>query len=150
MGCAPATQTILYCPRTGESTELGPDKVIEGDARPSAGQRTESQWDGREAIKTLRGKASYYHSSLAGNNTANGEVYDPALLTAANRELPFGTIVRVTRIDNGKSVTVRVNDRGPFGSKTRILDLSRAAAEKLDMIKAGVVDVRAEILKIPE
>ncbi|MEZ4254459.1 MAG: septal ring lytic transglycosylase RlpA family protein [Polyangiales bacterium] len=97
----------------------------------------------------LRGRASYYHDSLAGNATANGEIYDPALLTAANRTLPFGTMLRVTRIDNGMSVVVRVNDRGPFGRRTRILDLSRAAAQKLQMIRAGVVDVRAEVLSIP-
>lgn len=150
VGCAPVTQTILYCPDTGESKLIPADKVLAGDARPSSRSRRESEWDGAEAVDTLSGKASYYHASLAGNTTANGEVYDPALLTAASRELPFGTIVRVTRIDNGKSVTVRVNDRGPFGDKARILDLSRAAAEELDMLKAGVVRVRAEILQIPK
>lgn len=99
--------------------------------------------------ETLRGKASYYHDSLAGNHTANGEIYDPALLTAANRSLPFGTRLRVTRLDNGLSVVVRVNDRGPFGSRKRILDLSRAAAQKLQMIRSGVVDVEATVLGVP-
>jgi rare lipoprotein A len=99
--------------------------------------------------ETFRGRASYYHDSLAGNHTANGEVYDPALLTAANRTLPFGTRLRVTRLDNGLSVIVRVNDRGPFGRKTRVLDLSRAAAQKLQMIRAGVVDVEATVLSVP-
>jgi len=60
--------------------------------------------------------------------------------------LPFGTEVRVTRLDTGRSVVVRVNDRGPFGSAQRIIDLSRAAAEQIDMIRAGVVPVRLEVL----
>jgi rare lipoprotein A len=67
-------------------------------------------------------------------------------LTAAHRELPFGTRVRVTNLDNGRSVIVRINDRGPF-HKGRIIDLSRKAAEKLDMLTAGTAPVRIEILK---
>ena len=102
--------------------------------------------DNAKVLDVLEGKVSYYHDSLSGNHTANGEVYDPKKLTAAHRKLPFGTRVRITRLDNGRSVTVRVNDRGPFGRRKRIFDLSRAAAEKLDMIHAGVVEVRAEVL----
>jgi len=98
------------------------------------------------ATSTLTGRASYYSDSLAGNSTASGEPYDPRAMTAASRDLPFGTRVRVTRVDTGATVEVRVNDRGPFGDRSRILDLSRAAAEQLGMIRAGVVDVRAEIL----
>ncbi len=96
--------------------------------------------------QVLRGQASYYHNSLSGRPTASGEPYDPKKLTAANRTLPLGTRLRVTRIDNGKSVVVRVNDRGPFGRRTRILDLSRAAAAELDMLRAGVVQVQAQVL----
>ncbi|QQR92028.1 MAG: septal ring lytic transglycosylase RlpA family protein [Myxococcales bacterium] len=96
------------------------------------------------------GRASYYHDSLHGNTTANGDIYDKNKLTAASRTLPFGTLVRVTRKDNGRSVVVRINDRGPFADpERRIIDLSRAAAEELDMIRAGVVDVRLEFLKVP-
>ncbi len=98
----------------------------------------------------LEGRASYYADSLAGNSTASGEPYDPEAYTAASRDLPFGTRVRVTRLDSEgqpmASVIVRVNDRGPHRDHSRILDLSRAAAEALDMIRAGVVDIRAEIL----
>ena len=100
-----------------------------------------------EVAEVLQGKVSYYHDSLAGNRTANGEVYDPNKLTAASRTLPFGTRVRVTRLDTGKSIIVRINDRGPFGRRSRILDLSRRAAERLDMIRKGVIDARAEILR---
>lgn len=97
--------------------------------------------------KVLRGQASYYHNSLKGRPTASGEPYDPRKLTAANRTLPLGTKLRVTRLDNGKSVVVRVNDRGPFGSRRRILDLSRAAAEQLDMIRVGVAQVEAVVIE---
>jgi rare lipoprotein A len=99
-------------------------------------------------VVVLAGKASYYHDSLAGNHTANGEIYDPGRLTAASRDLPFGSVVRVIRLDTGAHVIVRVNDRGPFGNRKRILDLSRAAARELGMLSRGVVDVRAEVLEL--
>jgi len=99
-----------------------------------------------EASASFEGAVSYYADSLAGNSTASGEPYDPAELTAASRTLPFGTVLRVTRPDTGRSVIVRVNDRGPFGRRQRVLDLSRSAAEALDMIRRGVVDVRVEVV----
>lgn len=105
-----------------------------------------ADYAGRQPAVVLEGKASYYADSLAGNHTANGDVYDPRRLTAASRDLPFGSIVRVTRRDTGRQVLVRVNDRGPFGDKRRIMDLSRAAAEELDMLRRGVIDIRAEVL----
>lgn len=95
------------------------------------------------------GKATWYSDSLAGNHTANGERYDPRQLTAAHRTLPFGTRVRVTRIDDGRQVIVRINDRGPFGRRERIIDLSRAAAEQMGMIRAGVIGVRIEVIEVP-
>ena len=94
---------------------------------------------------TLTGPASYYGERFAGKPTASGEPFDPGALTCAHRELPFGTRLRVTNLANGRSVEVRVNDRGPFAGD-RILDLSRRAAEELDMIEQGVADVRAEVL----
>jgi rare lipoprotein A len=99
------------------------------------------------AGEVLRGDASYYASFFSGRRTSSGERYDPRKLTAANRRLPFGTRLRVTRIDNGRSVIVVVNDRGPFGKRHRILDLSRAAAEQLEMIGAGHAEVEAVVLK---
>jgi rare lipoprotein A len=102
---------------------------------------------GGELGDVLRGDASYYANSLAGNRTANGERYNPREFTAANRSLPFGTRLRVTRLDNGKSVEVRVNDRGPFGHRRRILDLSRAAARELDMLERGTVEVEAVVIE---
>jgi rare lipoprotein A len=97
-------------------------------------------------VQVLHGQASYYSDSLAGRKTASGERYDPTALTAAHRTLGFGTLVRVTRVDGGQSVVVRITDRGPFGKERRIIDLSRAAARALDMLRAGVVEVRVEVL----
>jgi rare lipoprotein A len=96
--------------------------------------------------RILEGRASYYSDALAGNRTANGERYNPRAMTAAHRTLKFGTQVRVTRRDTQRSVVVRINDRGPFGDRRRIIDLSRAAAQALGMIRAGVVDVEVEVL----
>jgi rare lipoprotein A len=93
------------------------------------------------------GQASYYADSLAGNATASGEPYAPAALTAAHRKLPFGTVVDVVR-DDGRAVRVRINDRGPFVSG-RVIDLSRAAAEQLGMMRAGVVPVRLYVVWQP-
>ncbi|MCC6875213.1 MAG: septal ring lytic transglycosylase RlpA family protein [Sandaracinaceae bacterium] len=115
-------------------------------AHPEEPARTARSEPG-EAPRVLEGRASYYSDRLAGRRTANGERYDPQALTAASRDLPFGTRLRVTRIDTGASVIVRINDRGPFRDHGRILDLSRAAAEALEMTRAGVVRVRAEILE---
>lgn len=100
------------------------------------------------AQRVLHGEASYYSDSLAGRPTANGEAYDPRYFTAAHRTLPLGTILRVTRRDTGDWVLVRVNDRGPFANEERILDLSKAAARRLGMLRKGVVQVRAEVLEL--
>lgn len=91
--------------------------------------------------KTIQsGKASYYHNKYQGRKTANGEIYKKRKLTAAHRTIPFGTKVTVINLDNGQRVKVRVNDRGPF-VEGRIIDLSRKAAKKIDMLDAGVVNV---------
>lgn len=91
------------------------------------------------------GLATWYGGSLHGNPTASGERFNKNAMTAAHRKLRFGTRVRVTNKKNGKSVEVRINDRGPFGKA--IIDLSEAAARKLDMIHAGVVPVRIEVMQ---
>ena len=114
---------------------------------PSAGCRPEERRVAARSV--IKGEASYYHDSLAGNSTASGEPYKPSRLSAAHRELPFGTRLRVARTDlpNSPVLCVTVNDRGPFAGRGRILDLSRAAAEHLQMIRAGVVPVRVEVLR---
>ena len=98
-------------------------------------------------IKTENGSASYYADKFHGRTTANGEKYDKNKMTAAHKKLPFGSVVRVVNLNTNKSVTVRINDRGPF-VKGRIIDLSRVAAEKLGLIQAGVLKVRVEVLKM--
>jgi rare lipoprotein A len=87
-----------------------------------------------------------YGDEFAGKKTASGELFDPAALTMAHRTLPFGTRVRVTNLENQRSVTVVVNDRGPFVSG-RIADLSEAAARRIGMVAHGVVEALLEILK---
>ena len=94
------------------------------------------------------GIASYYHDRFHGRITASGERFDQEALTAAHRTLPFGTTVRVTRNDTGKSVVVRINDRGPFRTE-RIIDLSRAAADRLGMLDSGLVAVSVEVIRLP-
>jgi len=93
-----------------------------------------------------KGYASWYGSKFNGQKTASGEIYDMNQLTAAHRYLAFGRVVKVTNLKNGKSVTVRINDRGPFVNK-RIIDLSKAAALELDMTSDGVVMVELVIIK---
>ena len=89
------------------------------------------------------GMASYYGHELAGNRTARGERFNPKALTAAHRTLPLGSKLKVTNKKNGKSVIVRVNDRGPFVKK-RLIDLSLGAAQKISMVAAGHAAVRIE------
>jgi rare lipoprotein A len=89
--------------------------------------------------------ASYYADRFHGRRTASGEAFDNRAMTAAHRTHRFGTRVRVTNQRNGLSVVVRINDRGPYG-RGRVIDLSRAAAERIGMIRAGVVPVTVEVL----
>ncbi len=91
------------------------------------------------------GEASYYSDKLHGRNTASGEPYNKNEMTAAHKTHPFGTMLRVTHLDNNRSVVVRVNDRGPF-KPGRVVDVSRKAAEQLDLVRAGVARVRVELV----
>lgn len=93
----------------------------------------------------VSGQASWYGAHHHGKKTANGERFNQNALTAAHRTLAFGSKVKVTNTLNNKSVTVRINDRGPY-SKGRIIDLSRAAAKKIDMINSGVAPVRIQVM----
>ncbi|MDN4166576.1 septal ring lytic transglycosylase RlpA family protein [Cytophagales bacterium LB-30] len=95
------------------------------------------------------GKASFYGDEFEGRTTANGEIYKHNALTAAHKTLPFNTLVQVTNLANNKTVTVRINDRGPF-SPGRVIDLSKSAAQAIDMITAGVVDARVEVINTLE
>lgn len=169
-GCAeeppPKSPTVMKTARRAEVSHLAlrtapPEPAAFSPAREnpsnspqvaaSAHSATEPQLAARFArsrpLSVQRGSASYYADKFAGRSTASGAPYEPRGFTAAHRSLPFGTILRVTRVDGGQVVYVRVTDRGPFGSRGRILDLSRAAAEQLGMLRAGVVKIKAEVLE---
>ncbi len=119
-----------------------PTQVKIGKAYEVKGETYTPSYD---ANYTEEGTASWYGPKFHGRMTASGEKYDKHEMTAAHRTLPMPSIVRVTNLGNGRAVKVRVNDRGPF-SKRRIIDLSQAAAEELDMIRTGTARVRVEYL----
>lgn len=99
------------------------------------------------------GYATYVARFFHGRTAANGERFDERQLVAAHRTLPFGSVVRVTNVTNGRSVTVRIVDRGPYGRNYRegtIIDLSRRAAERLRMIRDGQIPARLEVLELGE
>ena len=129
---------ILSCSASPVYTKNGP---------AGTGETSEESLEEVKSGATFSGFASFYDQGFAGRPTANGEIYDPSGLTAAHKTLPFGTVLRVTLIATGKSVAVRINDRGPF-AKERVLDLSRGAAERIGLVDAGVGYVNAQILKV--
>lgn len=133
LGCAPAP---LY-----KSGPLGGTAPVAKN-EPSAKQQP-AEWP----LTTVTGIASYYGKEFHGRKTANGETFDMNAMTAAHRTYPFGTMVRVTNLANDKSVTVRINDRGPF-VKGRIIDLSYGAAKEIDLLSVG--QVKLEVLKYPQ
>lgn len=104
--------------------------------------------DGPQRKVVDRGIASWYGPKFHGRLTANGEVYDMDGLTAAHKTLPFDSIVEVVNLDNGRSVTVRINDRGPF-IRGRVIDLSRAAAKKMGLIGPGIARVEVVLITPP-
>lgn len=97
-------------------------------------------------LETETGIATYYADEFNGKKTANGEIYNMDKLTAAHPDYPFNSIVKVTNSKNGLSVEVRINDRMP-PFKNRIIDLSLEAAKQIDMIRAGIQEVKIEVLK---
>lgn len=100
----------------------------------------------KKATTTESGVASYYGVPYHGRQTASGEIFNMNDLTAAHPTLKFGTKVKVTHLSSSRSVTVRINDRGPF-VKGRVIDLSQAAAAELQMIRTGLADVKIEVLE---
>jgi len=126
--------SLIACASTREEVVITDDELIQADEKVY------------ETVDVLKGKASYYYGRWIGRLTANGETYRASDVTAAHKTLPFNTMVRVTNLRNDKSVIVRINNRGPY-IKGRILDLSLEAAKAIEMTKAGVVPVRAEVLQ---
>lgn len=111
-----------------------------GDEKKDTAEKQDAK-----VLKTLYGVASYYADKFNGRETANGEIYDSKKLTAACNVLPLGTWIRVTNLSNNRSVVVKTNDR-LHARMTRIVDLSRVAAEKLGYIGKGLTKVRVEVL----
>jgi rare lipoprotein A (peptidoglycan hydrolase) len=100
-------------------------------------------------IKTWVGNASWYGNNFDGKTTANGEEFDSEALTAAHPNLPFGSIVRVVNVKNGKFEVVRINDRGPY-QEGREIDVSYRVARKIGLTHAGVTKVRLELMQLPQ
>lgn len=122
------------------SREKYPDRNTENSGTKTIRYRNLS------ALETVTGNASFYGKDFHGKFTANGEVFNMYDLTAAHRTYSFGTIIRVTNLENDQSVIVRINDRGPF-HPDRIIDLTYGAAKEIGMLETGVQEVRLEILE---
>ena len=103
----------------------------------------------RDARPDEVGLATWYGSQFAGRKTASGERFDPTAMTAAHRHLPLGTWVDVRRPDTGRSIRVRINDRGPWGDSRKVIDLSRAAAAALGIVGLGVAPVEIRVVRGP-
>lgn len=124
------------------------NKTSRRDLIPETSPREELRKDRQNigALKVIYGTASFYGRDFHNKKTASGEPFDMNANTAAHPSLPFGTLCRVTNLDNNKSVIVRINDRGPFVAN-RVLDLSYGAAQQLDGVASGLINVKIEILK---
>src|SRR5436305_1875354 len=136
LGVVAAAATLTAC--AGVQRGTGPEAVAPRATVPPAGPPP--------AATAQTGRASWYGDAHHGKQTASGEIFDMTKLTAAHRTLPFGARVRVTNVANGRSVVVRINDRGPF-TGGRIIDLSQAAARELGALGTGLFSVRLEVLE---
>ena len=129
--------------------------TTKADAKEGAGDtdfmKTPKSRDGEpdRAKPDQVGMATWYGEQFAGKKTANGERFDPNKMTAAHRKLPFGTWVEVRRVDTGRVVRVRINDRGPWGDDKRIIDVSKRAAEDLELVRDGVARVELRVVDGP-
>jgi rare lipoprotein A len=138
-GCAssPRFTTHPAPPHTDAPAPAPARDVAETESGPVTSDHT---------LLMTQGLASYYADDFNGKKTADGEIYDMYAMTAAHRSLPFGTVVRVTNLDNMKAVVVRINDRGPFKME-RIIDLSLGAATQLQMMGVGTARVQLDVLE---
>jgi rare lipoprotein A len=123
--------------------------TVEEASEPSHSETLAEPGERQPRAEVLVGNATWYGAALAGHRTANGERFDPRQMTAAHRFFAFGTWVEVACPDTGRRVRVRITDRGPFGHEERIIDLSRAAAEKLGIIHRGVARVELRVVEGP-
>jgi rare lipoprotein A len=135
-----STTTVIKKPRNKSITSIEKDDPLPSLSNPV------SYSSKKNPLFLEEGVASWYGPNFHGKKTANGEKYDMNGLTAAHRTLAFNSIVRVTNLENGKSVDVRINDRGPY-AKDRIIDISKEAADKIDMIQSGTATIRLELIE---
>ena len=133
MECTPAPRY-----QAGKTSSSSPEKQIKKN------NNKKSSFD--KSKKVFRGISSYYGPNFHGKLTANGEIFDMYGVTAAHKELPFNTFIRVTNENNGKSHIVRINDRGPYVGN-RILDCSFGAAKKLGFVSEGTAPVKLEVIE---
>jgi rare lipoprotein A len=136
-------------PPTPPATPVTPPTPTPTPRPPSPGSGASAE----AAASGQDGFATFVARSFHGRTAANGKTFDERRLVAAHRTLPFGSIVRVTNVRNGRSVKVRIVDRGPYGKNYRegtVIDLSRAAAERLRMIRDGQIPARIDVLEIGE
>jgi rare lipoprotein A (peptidoglycan hydrolase) len=140
MGCASTPRFAEKDSRNGDSSVHPRNESRPKDPQPSPVTPT------GKALLILEGVVSYYAHDFQGKATSNGETFNMNDLTAAHRTFPFGTRVKVTNLENNKTVVVRVNDRGPF-VEGRIMDLSMGAAKELDLIRTGTTRARLEVLQ---
>jgi peptidoglycan lytic transglycosylase len=146
-----ASATMLGCAQPERAPQpsppsSAPSPPIAPSPAPAVARPPEPPSPGATASTQQRGRISTYGNDFAGKKTASGEAFDPNALTMAHRTLPFGTRVRVTNLENQRSVEVVVNDRGPFVAG-RIADLSEAAARRVGMVSKGVVEALLDILQ---
>lgn len=141
----PAELPTTHAQSPTPSAEPSPDPRPAAEPRATATPEPAPSSAEPSVVRTWSGTASWYGPGFAGNRTANGERFDPGALTAAHKELAFGSRVRVTFVPTGRSVVVRINDRGPFVAG-REIDLSRAAAETVGLRGSGHGPVTLELL----
>jgi len=151
--CIACLISLVGCGKTHISSPQGYSAPTKSKSKPKAsgsytvwGKRYKKLASSEGFVQF--GKASWYGKKFHGKKTANGERYDMYGMTAAHKNLPFGTILRVTNMKNKRSVVVRVNDRGPF-VEGRVVDLTHSAAQKLGMLGPGVVSVKLEAIGGP-
>lgn len=144
-GCAGKRPAAASTPPPLQPSAGAPEAAPERSATRTARRGPDSTDQPVLGGYTEEGNASWYGAPFHGRRASNGEIYDMNKLTAAHRTMAFNTMVRVTNLSNGKSVVVRITDRGPFVDN-RIIDLSRAAAQQIESIGPGVVPVRLEVI----
>jgi rare lipoprotein A len=139
VGCSSTPRFTEREKRAREDNSQPKESARDRDAQPP-------KLPSGKILLTLEGIVSYYAHDFHGKLTSNGETFNMNDLTAAHRTFPFGTRVKVTNLDNKKSVVIRVNDRGPF-IEGRIMDLSMGAAKEIDLIKLGTARARLEVIQ---